>query len=98
MIELKIYTAMTDEEINELVGSGLGYNSQKPLPDYCNDWAAIGPSIFDNGIELRVTWCPAGSGPVYWAIRDDDDNTYSDYQGSPQRAAAVCLLMIKEPK
>jgi hypothetical protein len=39
------YSEETDDQINYRVGGAMGIEQSYQVPDYCNDWAAIGPII-----------------------------------------------------
>lgn len=70
------------------------------VPDYCNDWAAIGLIIESSAITLDS---PSVYGGAWRALGRWDftgDSGYSDTAAdkSPMRAAAICFLMMQEAK
>lgn len=65
--------------------------------DYCDDWSAIMPLAVEHGVTYGRVFCPAGSGPAYYAKQIDGD-IQTDYEQTPQRAIACCLLMMEIEK
>lgn len=61
-------------------------------PNYCNDWAAIGPIIYDNGISIHKAKATANM----WFATDHNEKNYAAVATAPTRAAAICFLMMKD--
>lgn len=68
----------------------------KRVPDYCNDWAAIGPVIEQS----KVAIFPLFNGGAGWeashGCKKHQRQNFRVSCSSPQRAAAICFLMMKE--
>jgi len=75
---------MTDSEINTLIADIEGRCS---TPDYCNDWADIGPIIEREGIGL--TSLVGG-----WIA--NIGYKFSCEEDTPTKAAALCYLKMRE--
>ena len=93
------YSKMTDKYINIEVCLITGdHGPCGDIPDYCNDWAAIGPIVQANNINLT----PESDGR--WAVNPINKYTYNEepiYDAgftdeNPKRAAAICFLMMQE--
>ena len=86
------YSAMSDDHINAEVTLIIGsHSADGHYPDYCNDWAAIGPIIEKYEIDLdfdrdKNEWLASGIG----------EYTQAAFAPNPRRAAAICFLMMQE--
>lgn len=84
------YSEKTDEEINYKVGGAMGIEQSYQVPDYCNDWAAIGPIIEKYEIDLDFYRSMNG-----WYASGMSEYSKMAEAPNPKRAAAICFLMMQ---
>ncbi|WP_145569111.1 phage protein NinX family protein [Yersinia mollaretii] len=94
---MKDYSAMSDEDINKLVGGHIGFADKLMVgtgqKDYCNNPADAWPIIMDNKISIRN---------IYQACNCHDGwmanflHVSSKIENSPLRAAMIVFLMMKD--
>jgi len=78
---------MTDSEINTLIADIEGRCS---TPDYCNDWADIGPIIEREKITVDF-W-----DYKQWIAHNNGDTPFVKTRAeTPTKAAALCYLKMK---
>ena len=88
------YSVQTDDEINAEVALITGdHSADGTYPDYCNDWAAIGPVIEGEKIDVDydgTSWYASNHSNKYQKITPWGEGN------NPKRAAAICFLMMQE--
>ena len=58
-------------------------------PDYCNNWADIGPIIEREG--MSIDFWESG----HWTVNNSDTPSVSTVAETPTKAAALCYLKMK---